>query len=90
MRAAAPQRGDCSTRTVWHGTPSTAKSAHTQILNADNRVDFDPITTRCLRAVFDASSDGVTYAAVALQEWEVYSTRSRRPSVKGLASVNCS
>jgi hypothetical protein len=51
------------------------------------------MTTRCLRAVFDASTDGVTYAAVALQEWAVFADRARaprRPSVKGAATANCS
>jgi hypothetical protein len=43
--------------------------AYSSTLNADNRVDFAPVTTRCLRAVFDASTDGVSFAAVALQEW---------------------
>lgn len=35
-----------------------------------NAVSFAPVTTRCLRAVFDASGDGKTWAAVAAQEWE--------------------
>jgi hypothetical protein len=51
------------------------------------------VTTRCLRAVFDASTDGASFAAVALQEWEVFSTRPRapqRPSVKGAATADCS
>ena len=41
----------------------------------------------------DASTDGSTFAAVALQEWEVYSARAqprRYPSVKGAASASCS
>jgi hypothetical protein len=71
-----------------------ASSPYTSTLNADNRVDFASVTTRCLRAVFDASSDGVSFAAVALQEWEAFSTRARPPakhwSVKGSATVNCS
>jgi len=69
-----------------------ARSAYTSQINGYNRVDFAPVTTRCMRAVFDASSDGATYAAVALQEWEVYSTRPRpplRPSIKGAADANC-
>ena len=56
-------------------------------------VEFTPVTTRCLRAVFDASTNDTTYAAVALQEWEAYSARpraARRPSVKGAASPDCS
>ena len=73
--------------------PVNATSPYTSVLNADNRVAFTPVTTRCLRAVFDASTDGTSYAAVALQEWEVYSTHARaarRPSVKGAASPDCS
>lgn len=34
-------------------------------------VAFQPVTTRCLRAVFDASGSGAHHAAVAVQEWEV-------------------
>ena len=80
----------------WDGAAWRAVSAsapYTSTLNADNRVDFAPVTTRCLRAVFDASTDGATFAAVALQEWDVFSTRPRppqRPSVKGAATANCS
>jgi hypothetical protein len=33
-------------------------------------VTFDRATTRCLRAVFDASGGDPQYAAVAVQEWE--------------------
>ncbi len=71
----------------------SASSPYTTTLDADNRVEFTPVTTRCLRAVFDASTDGKTFAAVALQEWEAYSTRARpprRPSMKGAATVDCS
>ena len=80
----------------WNGeawTPVSATSSYTTAVNASNRVDFAPVTTRCLRAVFDASTDGSTFAAVALQEWEVYSARARPPqypSVKEIASANCS
>jgi glycosyl hydrolase family 43 len=70
-----------------------ASAPYTTVPDVNNRVDFAPVTTRCLRAVFDASTDGVTYAAVALQEWEVFADRARaprRPSVKGAATANCS
>jgi hypothetical protein len=75
----------------WKGV--SASSPYSSTLNTDNRIDFAPVTTRCLRAVFDASTDGVSFAAVALQEWQAFSTRprpARRPSVKGAASPNCS
>jgi hypothetical protein len=80
----------------WNGAAWSAVNArapYTSALHADNRVDFAPVTTRCLRAVFDASTDGASFAAVALQEWEVFSTRARpprRPSVKGYATATCS
>ena len=80
----------------WDGAGWKAVSAsrtYTNTLNTDNRVDFAPVTTRCLRAVFDASTNDSSFAAVALQEWQVFSTRARaarRPSVKGAASANCS
>jgi hypothetical protein len=77
--------------TQWKAV--SARTPYTSRLDADNRVTFDPVTTRCLRAVFDASTDGASYAAIALQEWEVFSTRPRapqRPAVKGAATANCS
>ena len=80
----------------WTGTgwkAVDASVAYTTTLNVDNRVDFAPVTTRCLRAVFDASTNGASFAAVAIQEWEAYSTRPRpvlRPSMKGAATMNCS
>ncbi len=43
--------------------------------DASNTVTFKSVTTRCLRAVFDASTDGKTYAAVAVQEWETLAPR---------------
>ena len=73
--------------------PVNASAPYTTALNVYDRVDFAPVTTRCLRAVFDASTDGVSFAAVALQEWEVFSTHPRppqQPSVKGAARADCS
>src|SRR5262249_48052829 len=80
----------------WNGAAwsvVSARAPYTTTLDADNRVDFSPVTTRCLRAVFDASTDGVSFAAVALQEWEVYSVRARppqRPPVRAAARGDCS
>ena len=69
-----------------------AATSHTSNVNAHNRVPFAPVTTRCLRAVFDASTDGKTYAAVAAQEWQVFSPQLKAPlrqPVKGMASASC-
>ena len=50
--------------------PVTNASTYGASTEAFNEVSFDQVETRCLRAVFDASTDGKTYAAVAAQEWE--------------------
>jgi hypothetical protein len=39
---------------------------------------FAPVTTRCVRAVFDASGGDGRYAALAVQEWEMWATRAQR------------
>ncbi|BCY08511.1 family 43 glycosylhydrolase [Actinoplanes sp. L3-i22] len=36
---------------------------------------FDPVTTTQVRAVFDASTNGSTYSAVAVEEWKVLSAQ---------------
>ncbi|MGE0440134.1 MAG: family 43 glycosylhydrolase [Gemmatimonadales bacterium] len=59
--------------------PVGATTPYPAALGTFNRISFAPVTTRCLRAVFDASTDGSTYAAVALQEWEVLATTPRPP-----------
>jgi hypothetical protein len=41
---------------------------------------FAPITTRCLRAVFDASSPQGTNAGVAVQEWQVLVPQAAVPT----------
>lgn len=43
-------------------------------------VKFNTVTTRCLRAVFDASGDGQKYAGVAVQEWEALAPKTVAPS----------
>ncbi|ADU14237.1 glycoside hydrolase family 43 [Asticcacaulis excentricus CB 48] len=40
------------------------------VTGAWTEASFDTVSTRCLKAVFDASTDGKTNAAVAVQEWE--------------------
>ncbi len=69
-----------------------ATTPYTSIANIFNRVEFAPVSKRCLRAVFDASTDGKTYAAIAAQEWQVFSPQLQTPrkqSVKRSASAIC-
>jgi len=52
-------------------------------------VKFDPVTTRCLRAVFEASGDGQQYAGVAVQEWEALAPKTIAPSaLRKLSALN--
>lgn len=57
-------------------------------------VRFPAITTRCLRAVFDASGSAGKYAGVAVREWEALAPRAavpaktRPPVVPGCAPSN--
>ena len=59
--------------------PVTTTTAYASLVNQFNRVEFAPVTTRCLRAVFDASTDGRSYAAIGAQEWQVFATQARPP-----------
>lgn len=54
-------------------------------------VSFRALTTRCLRAVLNASSDGETNAALAVQEWEVLAPKPQATVVrqKGAAPPAC-
>ena len=75
---------------VWKTVSAT--TPYTSTANTFNRVTFDAVTTRCLRAVFDAATDGKTFAAVAAQEWQAFSPDVQAPLRQGrkeLASATC-
>lgn len=59
----------------WDGgwKPVAARGPYGTGVDGPQRVAFAPVTTRCLRAVFDASSANGSYAAVAVKEWEALS-----------------
>ena len=63
---------------VWQAVQAT--TPYPTVLNGFGRVEFVPVTTRCLRAVFDASTDGRGFAAVAAQEWQVEAVAPRVPA----------
>ncbi len=60
-----------------------------------NDVTFAPVTTRCLRAIFDASGSDGHHAAVAVEEWEALASqpvaRENLPSLtpSGGAPAGC-
>ncbi len=64
-------------RDGWRPVPG-ARGYGTAI-GSDQGVRFPPVTTRCLRAVFDASGSAAEgYAGVAVQEWQVLAPTPRR------------
>lgn len=57
----------------WIGNQWRTIASHTGYPAATHSfadVTFDPVTTQCLRAVFNASGRGGKYAGIAVQEWE--------------------
>ncbi|WP_168148075.1 hypothetical protein [Asticcacaulis excentricus] len=72
--------------------PVKATTAYRSRLDATYPVSFTLAAARCLRAAFDASTDGKSYAAVAAQEWQAFTVTPQVPvkaSVKGPASTEC-
>ena len=68
----------------WH--PVANASGYPTPIGSFVDVTFDPVTTRCLRAVFDASGSGQQYAGVAVQEWEALAPRVIATSALGKLS----
>ncbi len=59
----------------WAGRwkPVVAQTRYGTAADRAQTMRFAPVTTRRLRAVFDASHAGGTYAAIAVKEWEALS-----------------
>ncbi|MFT4198363.1 MAG: family 43 glycosylhydrolase [Pseudoxanthomonas sp.] len=53
------------------------------------RVRFAPVSTRCLRAVFEASGDDRAHAGVAVQEWEALAPRPQLFPLTADAAASC-
>ncbi|WP_211211208.1 family 43 glycosylhydrolase [Asticcacaulis biprosthecium] len=51
----------------------TANGPYTTVSGDYSMVSFKPITTRCIRAVLDASTDAKSYAAFGVLEWQMLS-----------------
>lgn len=89
---APPQRWRLETWSATGWQPVQHTTPYGAVLHQFNRVEFAPVTTRCLRAVFEASTDGTSYAAIAAQEWQVFATQpsppERRPARRA-ASAAC-
>ena len=68
----------------WH--PVANASGYPTPIGSSADVTFDPVTTRCLRAVFDASGSEQQYAGVAVQEWEALAPKVIATSALGKLS----
>jgi hypothetical protein len=59
-----------------------------------NEVSFRTVTTRCLRSIFQASGEGDTHAAVAVQEWEALTPHAallqKQISASPVSGIPCS
>jgi hypothetical protein len=62
---------------AWKRVPGA--SAYATAPDVWQAVRFPAITTRCLRAVFDAAGSGTRHAAVAVSEWEALAPRVAPP-----------
>lgn len=69
----------------WKLVPGA--SAYGTATDAFQQVTFPKLTTRCLRAVMDASTDGKTHAALAVQEWEVLAPKSAPITVRESTTI---
>lgn len=69
----------------WKPVPGT--SAYGIATGDYQDVSFPKIATRCLRAVMEASTDGRTHAALAVQEWEVLAPESTPTLVRDASSA---
>jgi hypothetical protein len=65
-------------RNGWKPVPGV--SGYGVAVDGWQAVRFPPITTRCLRAVFDASGGAGKFAGVAVQEWEALAPRAAVPA----------
>ena len=72
-------------RDGWKPVPGA--SGYGTRVDRFEEVRFPAITTRCLRAVFDASSSGGTAAGVGVQEWEALAPVAAPPRAKTVGPV---
>jgi hypothetical protein len=79
------------TGAAWQVVPDA--SAYDNSISSFNEVSFSPVTTSCLRAVLNASTDSKTNAALGVQEWEALAPNPvpvtiNRSKVQGICSTS--
>ena len=69
----------------WKNVTLSDGAAYTLNDQAPNTVDFEPVSTTALRLLMNADTNGNTYAAMGVSEWEAYAV-VKDPYIE----VNCS
>lgn len=77
---APPARWHLQYRSGGRWLPVPHPSGYGTATGTPQEVRFDALSTRCLRAVFDAAGSGDAHAAVAVQEWEALAPQPQRPT----------
>ena len=68
---------------TWNDVTLESGESYTCNRLAVNTVEFEPVTTRQLRLVMQAQSNGSTYAALGVTEWEVLGEMEEQEVVYG-------
>lgn len=84
---APPRRWHLEYRAEGRWQPVSETGTYGTDVGTFQSVAFAPITTRCVRAVFDASGDESGYAGLAVQEWEMLAPFAQRLPVAADASA---
>ncbi|MFB6340874.1 beta-L-arabinofuranosidase domain-containing protein [Saccharicrinis sp. FJH62] len=62
-----------SSSSEWQDVTLSDGQAYPLNIASVNAVEFEPVKTKTLRLFLNASTDGTSYAALGVTEWEVYS-----------------
>ncbi|UXA68729.1 family 43 glycosylhydrolase [Xanthomonas prunicola] len=87
---APPARWHLEYRHAGRWQPVQPSDGYGTRTDHDEAVSFAPVTTRCVRVVMDASGNAASYAALAVQEWEVLAPQPQRlPAATAADSKRC-
>ncbi|RBF97359.1 glycosyl hydrolase family 43, partial [Xanthomonas oryzae pv. oryzae] len=87
---APPARWHLEYRHAGRWQPVQPSDGYGTRIDHDEAVSFAPVTTRCVRVVMDASGNASSYAALAVQEWEVLAPQPQRvPHATAADSKRC-
>lgn len=71
----------------WKAVPDA--SGYGTAVDAPQEVRFEPVKTRCVRVVFDASHANGTNAGIGVTEWQVLAPTAARPAAAASPAPAC-